>query len=202
MLYTPDKPNGTLTLPFGAFDGHLIGAPYPYSKKLPSDVLRVKLAPEIKMECDVELPIVDFSVPRDTAQVHRVLIAVIHEMSKGRHVFAGCMGGRGRTGLFFALLAKVALDYEATLPIEQVGELGGVRASVDPVKLVRERYYLHAVETPEQKNYVENFDTSPVVAYVESLQPVIAPTLLERILSGLRSFCDAVTGFFTGRRSA
>ena len=102
------------------------------------------------------LPIPDFGVPADLAEVERVLKKAFTAALDGKVVFVGCMGGRGRTGLFLALLAKVAN-----------GSL--IRAhglEIDPVLLVRARYSAHAVETSEQYEFVERFDASHLRAWL------------------------------------
>ena len=87
------------------------------------------------------LPIEDFSVPGvgQEAQVSDVLFKALKAAIDGKEVYVGCMGGVGRTGLFLALLAKAA----------------GV---AKPVDYVREHYDRRAVETLEQKLYVNRFD--------------------------------------------
>lgn len=85
------------------------------------------------------LPIQDFSVPSDDAQVRKALRHVFSSLLRGRNVYVGCMGGFGRTGLMMALIAKVM-------------------AYPDPVQYVRTQYTKQAVETRAQEAYVENFD--------------------------------------------
>lgn len=88
------------------------------------------------------MPIEDFSVPRDQALVELVVKRVIKHAMSGGLVYVGCMAGRGRTGLFLSLLAKIA------------GETA-------PVAYVRKHYYRHAVETSTQEAYVAAFDVRP-----------------------------------------
>src|SRR5690606_26734740 len=111
----------------------------------------------------VLLPITDFSVPENAADTDDALVAAFKAGIDGRPVYVGCMGGWGRTGLFLALMAKVA------------GEK-------DPVGYVRRWYTPHAVETKQQKAYVENYDMSwvrpKVLRYAWSKRvPVIGPII-------------------------
>ena len=113
---------------------HVFGGPY---ANRPEYTFGVKLAKEIKLPADVEIPSVDFGVPDMEDMVQGVEEAV-KAICKGFHVYAGCMGGIGRTGTFLACLAKT------------FGE-------GDPVKYVRGTYLPHAVETGRQIQLIEDF---------------------------------------------
>ena len=91
------------------------------------------------------LPIVDFEVPNPSQRklVDETLFQALKAAIDGKQVYVGCMGGVGRTGLFMALLAKAA-------DVKQ------------PVSWVRATYDSHAVETKQQKAYVEEFDVKPL----------------------------------------
>jgi hypothetical protein len=105
-------------------------------------MLGIKLAAEIKAPADAYVHLRDMSVPEDTFvewQMRGALLLAIYSLSRGRPVYAGCMGGYGRTGTFLALLAKC------------FGES-------DPVGYVRAFYHGRAVETPEQEAYVDEFN--------------------------------------------
>lgn len=88
--------------------------------------------------CHLWLPIADFSTPDDRDDVIVALKEVLLAVLNSRSVYVGCAGGFGRTGLFLALLAKVA-------------------GKVDPVAYVRKHYSERAVETRQQENYVRDF---------------------------------------------
>lgn len=92
---------------------------------------------------DINVPIEDFSVPPMSMRpvVEDALYRAAKAAVDGQLVYVGCMGGWGRTGLFLSLLAKAC------------GE-------GDPVAAVRQRYTVRAVETKQQKNYVDEFDVS------------------------------------------
>jgi protein-tyrosine phosphatase len=100
--------------------------------------LRAELCPE---DLDVLLPIPDFKVPTraQLEDVEYVIRRTLTAAIEGKRVWAGCMGGWGRTGMFLALLAKVA-DYD------------------DAVGYVRRVYSKKACETKEQTRYVAEFD--------------------------------------------
>ena len=127
---------GSLKLPLWGWKYFTVyGGPY---LERPTGMLGVKLAKEIKAPSYVKIDTPDFGVPnkRDArAGLWDVLDAITH----GDPVYVGCMGGRGRTGLFLAILAKAF----------------GVK---NPVEYVRENYYEHAVETERQYQFVEEFE--------------------------------------------
>lgn len=83
------------------------------------------------------MPIQDFSTP--TIDEMREVIYFILEMSKKEPVYVGCWGGKGRTGLVLACLAK-ALHYK------------------EPIVFVRKNYHRFAIETVEQEYFVERFN--------------------------------------------
>jgi hypothetical protein len=91
------------------------------------------------------LPIVDFEVPNPNQRklVEDTLFRALKAAIDGKQVYVGCMGGVGRTGLFMGLLAKAA-------------------NISNPVSYVRANYDSHAVETKEQRKYVETFDVAPL----------------------------------------
>ncbi len=143
------KPNGVLPIQLGWRYARLkldiTGGPFDaYPMFWAEDTFGVCVRAErVLKSADVHLPIEDFSVPKDALQVQNALRRTLEAALRGRRVYVGCMGGWGRTGLFLALVAKVA----------------GVP---DPVGYVREHYSKRAVETPEQRMYVEAFDVEPI----------------------------------------
>jgi hypothetical protein len=111
------------------------GGPY-YDR--PTSMVGVKMAQEIHLPCDVDIPTRDFSVPTPATLAYGLAEAV-EQMLRGEPLYVGCMGGRGRTGLFLAVLAKAM----------------GVK---QPVEFVRKHYYPHAVETADQYRFVQEFE--------------------------------------------
>jgi protein-tyrosine phosphatase len=99
------------------------------------------MAQEIKQKCAVDIPTVDFQTP-DRKTLYRGLSKAIDLILAGEPVYVGCMGGKGRTGLFLAVLAKAY----------------GIKK---PVEFVRANYYAHAVETKDQYDFVKRFTITP-----------------------------------------
>ena len=120
------------------------GGPYFYK---PQGMCGVKLAQEIDLPCDIDLPIKDYSIP-DPQQCKAALEKAINEIFAGKELYAGCFGGKGRTGIFLALLAK-SFGHEK------------------PIGYVREHYHPHAVETEEQFHFVCNFNVDELSKLVK-----------------------------------
>lgn len=97
-------------------------------------------------------PIADFSTPSRPMQ-HDVLTALLISITTG-NVYVGCMGGRGRTGLFMALMTKTAMAYTSKQPESPLE----YRETPDPVDYVRKHYLSEAVETREQAMFVDAFN--------------------------------------------
>lgn len=127
--------NGYLPVTLGKSVRYVFGGPY---RNRPHNFFGVKMAVEIKADCDVNIPTHDFSVP-PIQHMRDGLVSVLVPLVMNEPIYVGCMGGIGRTGLFLAVLAKA---------------LGVNR----PVNYVREHYLPHAVETEEQRTYVSMFD--------------------------------------------
>lgn len=106
----------------------------------PAETKGVKMAVEIKLACDIDIPTRDFSVPAVYDMDNGIREAITY-LAKNETMYVGCLGGIGRTGLFLSCLAK-ALGYK------------------DPVQYVRDNYDERAVETNRQKEFVERFDVS------------------------------------------
>ncbi len=95
---------------------------------------------------DMYLLIPDFGIPRreDTPwNVSYVLKQAFRVLLEDGVLYVGCAGGRGRTGLILALLAKAT----------------GLHR---PIDYVRATYHPEAVETDEQFQYVQDFDIRAV----------------------------------------
>lgn len=102
----------------------------------------VKMAAEIGLPCDVNVPTEDFNVPEIDA-LKSGLRQAVNLLLDGETLWVGCMGGIGRTGLFLAALAKLA-------------------GQDDPVRYVRSTYLSHAVETQQQQAYIAGLDLSDI----------------------------------------
>lgn len=108
------------------------------------------------------LPIVDFSVPElPRGYVQAVINEAIVAAVAGKHVYAGCLGGWGRTGLFLSVLLK---------------SLG----RPNPVEDVRAEYTPKAVETRAQYEYVM---THPFVLGKMQLLKLVLRGLKQRYFS-------------------
>lgn len=103
----------------------------------PDTMIGVKMAAEINRPADVSIPTRDFSTP-DLADLDTGLVQAATALVNGDPLYVGCMGGKGRTGLFLAVLCKAL----------------GVKK---PVEYVRKHYYAHAVETSEQYAFVTTY---------------------------------------------
>lgn len=129
--------NGHLELPLRGKKHYIVfGGPF---TEAPRDTMvSVKMAAEIKLPCDISIPTPDFQVPPKDV-LDKGLLEAVKAITKGKPLYAGCMAGRGRTGLFLSILAKA-------FGIEK------------PVEFVREHYYSHAVETRGQYDFVMNYE--------------------------------------------
>ena len=116
----------------------------PYARRLPdySDTFGVCMAKEHgRLPNDEFVPTVDFSTPPEE-EFQKAIDAGLEALFRGQHVYAGCMGGIGRTGFYIACILKI------------------LEPNVDPLLNVRARFKSHAVETTPQEQFVMNFDTS------------------------------------------
>lgn len=131
--------HGSIALPLWRGSVFVVaGGPY---RKKPEKYFGVKMAAEIKLPCAVDVPVVDFSTP-SVEELERGVMETLDLVLAGKPVYVGCIGGIGRTGMMLAALAKV-------FGIEE------------PIQYVRQNYYSHAVETPEQKALLEQWVVPP-----------------------------------------
>ncbi len=133
--------------------GTLYGGPYrdrPHSNSM----FTVNMADEISDPANVRVDCVDFQIP-DTDKFNRAVALGILAMGEGKAVYAGCMGGIGRTGMYAAAMAKVA------------GEK-------DPVGFTRNNFHPHAVETKEQMAFIGNLDVNAIKSLVYDGLPAVS----------------------------
>ena len=140
-------PGAHIKLQLGMLHTAVYGGPY---SARPKNKVGVKLAAELGLPCNVNVPIEDFSTP-DPAVMLRGMMATMMLLATGSLVYVGCAGGIGRTGLFMASLVKA------------MGEING--EDIDPVAYVRSHYYSGAVETEGQKEFIRSLDVTPLVEW-------------------------------------
>lgn len=145
-IWVPGKELSPWSLPLEHGGKSLVVYGGPYFAK-PEGFWGVKLAAELPLPCEVDLPIRDYSVPEESA-ARRALERTLEALFRGERVYAGCFGGKGRTGLFLSLLAK-------SFGVE------------DPVGYARRLYHPSAVETKEQEAFVGSFDVASLKARIE-----------------------------------
>lgn len=138
-------------LPFRA---RVFGGPFVNFDVEERRLVGVKMAAEIDHPHNISIPTQDFSVPEPDIMLEG-MIKAIRAMREGNDLYVGCMGGVGRTGLFMAILVKACLV--------NAGEYGD---PIAPILHVRSYYNPHAVETVGQREYVQNFDVTPLLRYI------------------------------------
>jgi hypothetical protein len=177
--------NGSIPLRIGRLiDTTVYGGPY---KQVPEFFWGVKMAEEINHPHMVDIPTRDFSVPEVSvlkAGIVKALMAMINE----EDVYAGCMGGIGRTGIFLAALAKVQIEYRKAKHRPGRGE--------DPVLYVRKHFIPHAVETAQQEKYIADLDVSDIVEWLDSTQRAMG---LGGLTPAKQTFRDAINATENGK---
>lgn len=151
----------------GPIQGVLYGGPF--RKYVPGTrrLIGVKMAAEIDHPHDVSVPTEDYSIP-DADDMTAGLIEALRAMKNGNDVYVGCMGGIGRTGLFMGCMAKVMADWETSGSSDDGPDSTLDHTLADPVAWVRANYIPHAIETKQQQAFVREFDSAPVLRWVET----------------------------------
>jgi protein-tyrosine phosphatase len=88
----------------------------------------------------IHFPIVDFDTPDDLGGLKDVLHQVVEKAELGENIAVHCFAGRGRTGMFIALLSRLVLGLDGQAAIDWV------------------RQYFPAIETSAQEQIVIGFD--------------------------------------------
>lgn len=88
----------------------------------------------------VHFPIIDFDTPDDHHSLLDTLEDILLRAKQGENIAIHCFAGRGRTGMFIALLARKALGLDGQEAIDWV------------------RTYFPAIETKEQEQLVRGLD--------------------------------------------
>lgn len=135
---------------FGGSPRVITGGPY---RSRPSTYFGIKMAKEIPLPCDVDIPTVDFSVP-DEKDLDNGIRASLMAIARKVPIYCGCAGGIGRTGLFFGALMTLLGEDES-------------------VSYVRQYYKSHAIETEEQQalvmEYTPSLKTKMTLAVAEAV---------------------------------
>ncbi len=93
----------------------------------------------------VHFPVQDMCAPKDTVAFACMVTWVCDQLRAGKKIHAGCIGGHGRTGTFFAAVVK-----------EFLGES-------DAISYVRKNYCTRAVESDAQINFLsKHYGITPV----------------------------------------
>jgi protein-tyrosine phosphatase len=90
----------------------------------------------------IQFPIADFDTPEDLSELENHLQTVLRKAENGEHVAVHCFAGRGRTGMFLALLTRRILGVDGKSAISYL------------------RQFFPAVETFAQELLVINY-TAP-----------------------------------------
>lgn len=168
----------SIPVSFGGMNAHIYGGPFRNFEPGTRRLVGVKMAAEIDHPHDISVPTEDFSVP-DEEDMQRGILSGLTMILRGNDLYAGCMGGIGRTGLYMGCMAKVMFDYAAQ--VKGSVAIPGMAKNTDPVCYVRKHFKAHAIETEEQKDFVRNFDTTTAVMLLKQhLGPVVEVKYIER----------------------
>lgn len=146
------QPENFIEYDFNGKSKKMFGGPF---VKAPTsdEFLTINLMAEMPLPSDIYLPIKDYSCPTDLNR----MFEIFEQIKKSeKDVYVGCFGGIGRTGLFMSCFLKY-LGYN------------------NPIDIVREDYHPHAVETEEQRSFVNNFPTFSELPHIPGLLPWESP---------------------------
>ena len=91
-------------------------------------------------------PIIDRSVPQDLETFNTMVEWIAKEITEGKMLHAGCIGGHGRTGTFFAVLRYVLTgDKDAGSHVRE-NYCGKTIESVQQVNFLHEKYGIKKIE--------------------------------------------------------
>jgi hypothetical protein len=155
------KPNGTFPLRLGNIQADILGGPY---ANKPDDHYGIKMAVEIKDDCVISIPTCDFDTP-DMGRFVAGLYCGITLAQQRVPIWVGCRGGIGRTGLYFAGLAKVMSEYRKLLK----------KKAFDPIWYIRATYLSHAVETAGQKKFITELNAVDIAKWAMAVQGYRVP---------------------------
>lgn len=131
----PDRVQ-SMPVPYAFAIRRIVGGPFP---KVPRNFWSLKMAKEIRLPCNFEIPTQDFGLP-DKSQMVNGVREVLLRLAMDENVFVGCAGGIGRTGTFLGCLVRATGEPK-------------------PIAYVRRHYLRGAIETEAQEDFVMNFPT-------------------------------------------
>lgn len=100
---------------------------------------------------DINFHIPDMQSPKDVKQFKKLINWTIEQLTEGKKLYCGCIGGHGRTGLFLAALTTV------------------MTGNKNSIKTVRDNYCKKAVESKEQIDWLHiNFGINKIKASKQS----------------------------------
>jgi hypothetical protein len=106
----------------------------------------------------IYFPISDMSVPKDAIEFKLMVEWLADQITAGKSVHIGCLGGHGRTGMVLAALVRMMAGEE------------------DAITYVRDHYCQKAVETSEQAKWLnKNFGIKVVNGYKDGNRSWGAP---------------------------
>lgn len=153
--------NGYIWVTLGNTEYLLMGGPY---RNRLETVPGVKLARELNLPCDIKLDIPDFDIP--TMPDAEMALYKAFMLLKGTGaLYAGCMGGIGRTGMFLALMMRV-IWYLEDLQAEIENEEALNPTHPDVVKFIRQNYMSGAIETQRQITFINEFPALKVARFI------------------------------------
>lgn len=155
--------NKGIPVKFGPIAGTIYGGPFKNYVPRTRRLVGVKMAAEIMHPHEISIPTEDFSVPSREDMVAGMKEAII-ALANGEDIYAGCMGGIGRTGLFMGCMVKLSIDFN----MSRAGD-NDVVHTPDPVSVVRSGYKSHAIETAEQQSFVRTFPTEQLVEFINDV---------------------------------
>ena len=158
----PAGAKGIFPLRLGTIQAKLVGGPY---ANKPAGYYGIKMAEEINRDCVISIPTRDYCVP-ETGRLIAGLYCGITLAQQQVPIWVGCMGGIGRTGLYFAALAKVMAKYQ---------QLTKHKVTIEPITFTRQHYLPHAVETAEQKNWVYHLNIDAVAEWAVAISGYKTP---------------------------
>jgi len=148
--------NGRMPFQLGTLKSTIYGGPYKDYLYTTGVNMAAELADEF---AEIYIPTEDFEVP-DVVALKRGLVQGIMAIASGKHLYVGCKGGVGRTGLYLASMAKIMSEYRRKMH----------RPTFDPILYVRAEYMNNAVETEDQREFIDQLYVGDIVNWWHQTQ--------------------------------